>query len=67
MVDQARDNEAVWLAQLAEMPLRVVLDYLRERGWEPHAAGRWDVDRLPVVLPPLADADVPFDAEDTRS
>lgn len=36
MTSTPRDDEAIWRAELAEMPLRVILAYLRERG---HAVG----------------------------
>jgi hypothetical protein len=62
----ARDNEAVWLAQLAEMPLAVILAYLRERGML--SGGYYRQDMLPPGYPPAAEYDLPFDAlEDARS
>jgi len=65
------DSLDLWRAQLAGMPLDVVVAWLREQGWvvyrdmATHQLGPYRIgwDCLPAGWPPLGDADLPFDAE----
>lgn len=65
MPSSTRDDEAIWRAELAEMPLRVILAYLRERGCL--SGGYYRQDMLPPGYPLRAEDEdegaLPFEVE----
>lgn len=73
------ENTAIHHAQLTDMPLAAIVEYLRQRGYAvvPSAPDlptrmvlcdnvRRIYDRSPPGYPPMGDDDVPFDGEDKR-
>lgn len=61
--DLTRAARKTQQAQLADMPLIEVIAYVRSRGYTVSARPFFRPDRL---LAPLADEDIPFNAEEDR-